>query len=90
MSPLGVLIVDATTIAPMRFAFFECLLHDAKAIAHKKAQISQVFISLENVKEHAPPLAGASVETGNGVHNTGDVADRAASGGCCGSPCSAS
>ena len=64
MSPLGVLIVDATTIAPMRFAFFKCLLHDAKAIAHKKAQISQVFISLENVKVMATPLARASVETG--------------------------
>ena len=40
-----------------------------------------------NVKEHAPPLAGAHFETRVGVHNTGDVADKAASGGCCGSPC---
>ena len=38
---------------------------------------------LPNVKEHAPPLAGASVETEDGVHNTGDVDDKAASGGCC-------
>jgi len=44
-------------------------------------------ISLENVKEHAPPLAGAHVETGVEVHDTGDVADRAASGGCCVSSC---
>lgn len=40
-----------------------------------------------NVEEHAPPLAGASVETGVGVHITGDVADKAASGGCCVSSC---
>lgn len=44
---------------------------------------------LQNVKEHAPPLAGASVETGVGVHNTGDLADKTASSGCCGSTCSA-
>ena len=37
--------------------------------------------SLANVKEHAPPSAGASVETGGGVHNTGDVDVKAASGG---------
>jgi hypothetical protein len=42
-----------------------------------------------NVKEHATPLAGASVEMGVEVHTTGDVADRAASGGCCVSSCSA-
>ena len=36
--------------------------------------------SLPNVKEHATPLAGAGVETGVGVHATGDVDDRAASG----------
>jgi len=42
---------------------------------------------LPNVKEHAPPLAGAHVETGVEVHVTGDVADRAASGGCCVSSC---
>lgn len=35
-----------------------------------------------NVKEHATPLAGASIETGLEVHVTSDVADRAASGGC--------
>ena len=39
-------------------------------------------IILHNVKEHATPLAGASVETGDEVHVTGDVADKAASGGC--------
>jgi hypothetical protein len=39
-------------------------------------------ISLHNVQEHAPPLAGAHVETGIEVHDTGDVADSAASGGC--------
>ena len=38
--------------------------------------------SAHNVKEHAPSLAGAHVETGKRVHITGDVADRAASGGC--------
>ena len=43
---------------------------------------------LPNVKEHAPPLAGASDETGVEVHVTGDVDDRAASGGCCVSSCS--
>jgi len=48
-----------------------------------------VSFSLANVKEHAPPLAGAHVETGEKVHITGDVADRAASGGCCVSSCSA-
>ena len=46
--------------------------------------------SLANVKEHAPPLAGASVETGVEVHVTGDVADKAASGGCSVSTCCAS
>ena len=35
-----------------------------------------------NVKELATPLAGASVEAGFKVHITGDVFDRAASGGC--------
>ena len=44
--------------------------------------------SRPNVKEHAPPLAGAHVETGKRVHITGDVDDRAASGGCCVSSCS--
>ena len=44
---------------------------------------------LPNVKEHATPLAGAGVETGLGVHATGDVDDKAASGGCCVSSCSA-
>ena len=43
-----------------------------------------------NVQELATPLAGASVETGVEVHITGDVADRAASGGCPASPCSVS
>jgi len=42
---------------------------------------------LPNVKEHAPPLAGAHVETGEKVHITGDIDDRAASGGCCVSSC---
>lgn len=45
---------------------------------------------LHNVKEHAPPLAGASVETGIEVHTPGDVYDKAASGGCCVSTCSTS
>lgn len=48
------------------------------------------IIYSENVQEHAPPLAGASVETGIRVHDTGDVDDKAASGGCCVSSCSAS
>jgi hypothetical protein len=42
-----------------------------------------------NVKEHATPLAGAGVDTGVEVHTTGDVAERAASEGCCVSACSA-
>ena len=37
---------------------------------------------LHNVKEHATPLAGASVERGVEVDVTGDVDNRAASGGC--------
>ena len=52
--------------------------------------ITRVFIFQQNVKEHATPLAGASVETGVDVHVAGDVADSAASGGCCVSTCSAS
>lgn len=44
---------------------------------------------MPNVQELATPLAGASVETGVGVHVAGDVADKAASGGCPASPCSA-
>lgn len=47
-------------------------------------------IFLANVKEHAPPLAGAHVETGVEVHTSGDVDDKAASGGCCVSSCCAS
>ena len=44
---------------------------------------------LHNVKEHAPPLARAHVETGKMVHITNDVDDKAASGGCCVSTCCA-
>ena len=44
---------------------------------------------LQNVKEHATPLAGAGVERGVEVHVTGEVENRAASGGCCASACSA-
>ncbi len=40
-------------------------------------------------QEHAPPLATAHVETGKKFHITGDVTDRAASGGCCVSSCCA-
>jgi hypothetical protein len=62
----------------------------AGAKVHRLATVSRSHeIILENVKEHAPPLAGASVETGVDVHTTGDVADRVASGGCCVSSCSA-
>jgi hypothetical protein len=50
----------------------------------------KLFNLRPNVKEHATPLAGASVETGVEVHVTGDVADKAASGGCCASACCAS
>ena len=49
-----------------------------------------IYYSLANVKEHATPLAGAGVETVVEVHATGDVADSAASGGCCVSTCCAS
>ena len=45
---------------------------------------------IANVQKHATPLVGASVETGVGVHATGDVVDSAASGGCSVSPCSES
>ena len=55
-----------------------------------KDSLQQCQISSENVKEHAPPLARAHVETGVEVHNTGDVDDRAASGGCGVSSCSES
>ena len=41
-----------------------------------------IFIFLQNVKEHATPLAGAGVETGVEVHVSGDGVDKAASGGC--------
>ena len=41
------------------------------------------FIFSAERQEDAPPLAGASAETGDGVHNTGDVDDKAASGSCC-------
>jgi len=44
-------------------------------------------ISLSNVKEHAPPLAGASVRRGVRVVVTEDHVNRAASGGCCVSSC---
>jgi hypothetical protein len=43
---------------------------------------------MANVQEHATPLAGAGIERGVEVHITGDVDNRAASGGCCASPCS--
>ena len=52
--------------------------------------VVRVFIFLANVKEHATPLAGAAVERGVEVHVSGDVDNRAASGGCCVSTCSAS
>ena len=48
---------------------------------------AMVFISSTNVKEHATPLAGAGVERGVKVHITGEVDDRAASGGCRVSSC---
>ncbi len=35
-------------------------------------------VATTHVKEHAPPLAGAHVETGVEVHTTGDVEDRTA------------
>jgi hypothetical protein len=56
--------------------------------AQKRADELNRF-SQTNVKEHAPPLAGAHVDTGIEVHTTGDVDDKAASGGCCVSSCSA-
>ena len=37
---------------------------------------------MANAQEHATSLAGAGAETGVEVHDTGDVADSAASGGC--------
>jgi len=45
---------------------------------------------LPNVKEHAPPPAGAHSETGVEVQTTLDSADKAAGGGCRVSPCSES
>jgi hypothetical protein len=51
---------------------------------------ADLLIFLQNVQEHATPLAGASVEHGVEVHVTGEVENRAASGGCCDSACSAS
>jgi hypothetical protein len=46
--------------------------------------------SRHNVKEHAPPPAGAHSETGVEVQATQDSADKAAGGGCRVSPCSES
>jgi hypothetical protein len=51
---------------------------------------SMVFISLPNVKEHAPLSAGASVDHGVDVETTEDHVNRAADRGCCVSTCSAS
>lgn len=42
-----------------------------------------------NVQEHATPLARAHAEHGVEVQDTGEVENRAASGGCGASPCSA-
>jgi len=57
--------------------------YDSNGGGEKKDDDCRKFhFSLENVQEHAPPLAGAHVETGEKVHVTGDVDDRAASGGC--------
>ena len=49
-----------------------------------------IFISLANVKEHAPLSAGASVDHGVDVGITEDHVNRAADRGCCVSTCSAS
>ena len=49
---------------------------------------AMVFISSTNVKEHAPPLARASVGRGVRVEVTQEHVNRAASGGCCVSSCS--
>lgn len=43
---------------------------------------------LQNVREHAPLSAGASVERGVEVENTGEHENRAADRGCCVSSCS--
>jgi hypothetical protein len=48
------------------------------------------FIFLPNVKEHAPPPAGAHSETGVEVQTAPDSADKAAGGGCRDSSCSLS
>ena len=53
---------------------------------HDQAELLR-HIFFSNVKEHAPPLATTSVETGVKVHDTGDVDDKAASGGCSVSSC---
>jgi len=66
------------------------LLGRIAILGHHFLGMCGLEISSTNVKEHAPPLARAHVETGEKVHITGDVFDRAASGGCCGSSCSAS
>ena len=50
-------------------------------------EICGSFHSLENVKEHAPPLAGASVGREVWVVVTLDHVNRAASGGCSVSSC---
>lgn len=44
---------------------------------------------LQNVKEHAPLSARASVEHGDEVESTGEHGNRAADRGCCVSTCSA-
>jgi hypothetical protein len=40
----------------------------------RKLTVARIFIIVER-QEHAPPLAGASVETRMEVHVTGDVDD---------------
>jgi len=54
-----------------------------------KSDITKFFISLDNVKEHAPLSARASVDHGVKVETTQEHLNRAADRGCCVSTCSA-
>ena len=81
---------DGSLLSRSVMAHVQQVIADAMGMENKlpiSQALADKFIEA-NVKEHATPLAGAGVETGVEVHTTGDVADKAASGGCCGSSCS--
>lgn len=64
-------------------AYCKGLRIGVKVVAHPEHDLI-----VENVQEHATPLAGAGVGHGVRVHDTGGVVNKAARGGCSVSPCS--